>query len=52
MLTEPPTSDPPAKGTLIEVGYLNGKQTVIVKFDDGGIFSAPSAYADQFRKLN
>ena len=51
MLTGPPTSDPSQLGTVIEVGYLNGKQTVIVKFDDG-TFSAPSAYADQFRKLN
>jgi hypothetical protein len=51
MLTEPPTSDPSQLGTVIEVGYLNGKQTVRVKFDDG-TFSAPSSYADQFRKLN
>jgi len=51
MLTEPPTSDPSQLGTVIEVGYLNGKQTVIVKFDDG-TFSAPNSYADQFRKLN
>jgi hypothetical protein len=51
MLTKPSTGDPSQQGKVIEVGYLNGKQIVVVKFDDG-TFSAPNAYADEFRKLS
>lgn len=30
MLTESPTGDPSQQGTVIEVGYLSGKQTVVI----------------------
>jgi hypothetical protein len=43
--------DPSEQGTVVGVGYLNGKQTVAVKFDNE-TFSASNAYADEFRKLN
>jgi len=51
MLMQPAKRDPSKRGTVVAVGYLNGKQTVSVKFDDG-TFSVSSAYADEFRKLN
>jgi hypothetical protein len=51
MLAPQPKTDLSKQGTVIEVGHLNGKQTVTVKFDDGSL-SAPNAYADEFRKLN
>ncbi|MGO9649716.1 MAG: hypothetical protein ACLPOO_16875 [Terriglobales bacterium] len=44
------TTDPSKQGTVVSVGYLNGKQTVAVRFDNGTL-SASNAYADEFKKL-
>lgn len=50
-LSKPSVSDPSREGVVTAIGYLNGKQTVAVTFDDG-TFSAPNSYADEFRKLD
>jgi hypothetical protein len=42
--------DPSKEGVVTATGYLNGKQTVVVTFDDG-TSGAPNSYADEFRKL-
>jgi hypothetical protein len=50
-LSKPRVSDPSKEGVVTAVGYLNGKQTVTVAFDDGTV-SAAESYADEFRKLD
>jgi hypothetical protein len=50
-LSKPRVSDPSKEGVVTATGYLNGKQTVAVTFDDG-TFSASKSYADEFRKLD
>jgi hypothetical protein len=50
-LSKARVSDSSKEGVVSAMGYLNGKQTVGVTFDDG-TFSASNSYADEFRKLN
>ena len=50
-LSKPRVSDPSKEGVVTATGYLNGKQTVTVTFDDGTV-SASKSYADEFRKLD
>lgn len=50
-LSKARVSDPSKQGVVTATGYLNGKQTVAVTFDDG-TFSASESYADEFRKLD